>query len=150
MESFGIPICYYDETNMWHNFYRFVESVFPLDKVKTDISDIDDQVLRDLNIQFFPHSDKIWEDQEHLINTYKKPYMYIYLLCFEDFDVFKNEIKVKIQAFLDSVSKRVEWLILYFPSIQISSEASLVNFFFYCKNFLYIMNKLVFFILSLF
>lgn len=127
MEIYGLPVCYHDENNLWHDFFAYIESLFPLQEIKVD-SELNIQTVKNVRISFFPHNDNFWEQNGSLINTYKKSYLNIYLLSFEDYDDYKKNIFSKVEEFVKNNYKNSEWRVVYFPNILIKNENTLVYF----------------------
>ena len=126
MEIYGIPNCYIDDNNLWNDFFSYIESLFPFPELNLNLSEINLQTLKNVPVSLFDQNDAVWENKDHLINTYKKPFVYIYLLSFEDYDEFKKTSFAKLSTFITSQHKITEWLVIYYPNIVIKTENSYV------------------------
>jgi len=127
MEIYGIPCSYFDENNLWHEFFSYIESLFPYPELNLNLSEINLQNAKNVQISFFPHNDAVWENKDHPLSTYKKPFIYICLLSFEDYEEFKKTTFQKIYSFITSHYKINEWLIVYYPNVVIKNEISYVK-----------------------
>ena len=126
MEIYGIPTSYIDENNLWHDFYSYVESLFPFSELNLCLTEINIQIIKNVQISFFEQNDVVWENKDHLIYTYKKPFVYIYLLAFEDYEEFKKNTFPKVFSFITAHNKINEWMVIYYPNVFIKNELSYV------------------------
>lgn len=129
MEIYGIPTSYTDDNNLWHDFYSYIESLFPFQELNLNLKEINIQIAKNIQLSFFPYNDAVWDNNDHQIYTYKKPFVYFYLLSFEDYDEFKKNSFQKIYNFIAANHKLNEWMVIYYPNITLKNEISYVIFF---------------------
>lgn len=136
MEIYGIPCSYIDESSLWHEFFSYVESLFPFPELALNLSEINVQSAKNVQVSFFPQNDAVWENKDHPLSTYKKPFVYVFLLCFEDYEEFKKNSFAKVTAFITAHHKINEWVVVYYPNVVIKNEISYV-----WEFFLFILNN---------
>lgn len=130
MEIYGVPTCYTDDHNLWHDFFSYIEILFPIAELNLNLNEINLQTAKNVPISFFPHNDVVWENKDHPINTYKKPFLFLYLVSFDDYDEYKKTNYEKLFEFINANYKINEWIIIYYPNFVINSEISYVNIYF--------------------
>lgn len=123
MEIYGIPTLYIDESGLWHDFFIYIEQLFPITELSLNLNEINLQIAKNVQISFYHQNDAIWENKDSPIHTFKKPFLYIYMISFDDYDEFKKANYEKIYSFISSNYKINEWLLIYYPNFVINSDS---------------------------
>ncbi|CAG9333320.1 TRAPPC10_1 [Blepharisma stoltei] len=115
MELHHIPVAYYDEAGIWPLFSKEIIDRTPIPGAT--FSTFQGEIpLPPLNIRFIKHEEAYWEPK--IEDAFLKPYLWIFLLHCNNFEIYKRDIKHKLRELVNAMGvQRVEWLVLYVPSL---------------------------------
>lgn len=108
------PVAYYDEHGIWGNFSPQITSRLPILGQNLNLPE-GEILIPPLSVKFLSHTESFWHENPEY--TYKKPYLWIFVLKFTNLEIFKRDIKTKIKELVNAMeNKNIEWLILFIPS----------------------------------
>lgn len=108
------PVAYYDEHGIWDSLSPHITSRLPILGVNLNLPE-GDILIPPLPLKFLSHTESFWHENPEF--TYKKPYLWIFILKFTNLEIFKRDIKTKLKELVHTMQeKNIEWLILFVPS----------------------------------
>ena len=114
MDSECLTVAYYDEENLWPHISSYIQSQLPLTDIRfSSLSSMNniDEFLK-ISPKFIKHENAFWSDTFE--DAFKKPYLWIYILNYTDYETFKVKNKPKIRDLVNKMmEQRIEWLILF-------------------------------------
>ena len=114
MELNCIPVAYFDEGGVWNYVGKEILVRLPLQNVV--LKHQESKTLEKLEVNIIPHADASWDSRPE--NSYLKPYLWVYVLICESYDIYKREKKHILREWINTMSEqRVEWLVLYIPGL---------------------------------
>ena len=122
MEIPGLPVAYYDDNNIWSQFSTHIISRLPLKNVPYKPIEGKPELLSSVQLSFVPHNEAYWKTLDE--DIYRQPYLGLFVLNCTDFENYKAVLKDKLKQWITIMEEReIEWLILYIPSLAISTES---------------------------
>jgi hypothetical protein len=107
-------VAYYDEFGIWDHFSHHVETRLPIYGVNLNLPE-GDILMPPLPLKFISHTEGFWHEEPEF--SYKKPYLWLFILKFTNFEIFKRDIKPKLKELITQMQlKNIEWLIIFVPS----------------------------------
>ena len=120
------PVAFYDEASIWEHFSAQINSRLPIYGVNLNLPE-GDILMPPLPIKFISHTESFWH--EDLEFTYKRPYLWIFILKFTNFEIFKRDIKPKLKELVSQMQKwTIEWLVVFVPSFTRLVKSDHKNF----------------------
>lgn len=122
MEIPGLPVAYYDDNHIWPQFSSHIISRLPLKNVPYKLTEGKPEFLTNVQLTFVPHNEAYWKTLDE--DIYQQPYLGLFILNCTDFENYKALLKEKLKQWITIMEElEIEWLILFIPSLAISTES---------------------------
>jgi hypothetical protein len=139
METEHLTVAYYDEDNIWPSILPYINAQLPLTDVNfrqiSSMEDVADSFSGYINgvqnfiklpkifPKFIKHENAFWG--ESFEDAFRKPYFWIYVLNYTNYETFKTKSKPKILEIVNRMmEQRIEWLILFLHPLSTTNKTS--------------------------
>lgn len=113
-----VAMCYTDHFGVWPLLHEAIAEHMPLRNLpwKFRGSSSNYHTIAALEVAWFPQDDSAFNFERTVVNWYRMPYGYVFLVRCERFELYKTQVRPLLKAWVEEmVEKGVEWLIVYVP-----------------------------------